>query len=733
MPTPIRFVPDSQIPDAELLGFGDLHYDDGSPPRYLSGDPDLAGMVMAYQDHLDPATVAAAPSSPSVVELPPMGPPVAPAPGPNGEDFIPWQPQPVDPNAPGANAYAPRDTFDQAALDSAAMSQLPPDPAAIPDLRAEAAAASAGGAGPAAPAPIPVSAPAPVLPAGDTPPAAPDLMVTQRTGRLDPDVAARQADERQNQNINDQLALQQNRDANFAIERADIRQQRIRIRAEMEEQQRQQQDHQAKLTRFRAEQRQVADSDIATDLVSAQGGFGAVMSVIGAALLGATGSDAGLRMIDKAIDTNVRKQLSRRDTRLRAIADQIGSEEQAVQMAKSKYYAAAAQHAEQLQRLTKSDAYAAATPGVIQELKSKQLAADQAAERESLGKTIETLPTPGKGIDPQMLLKYGELRRARLGSEGIANRAEQEIGLRWNPQTNRYDNEKEVLKAGFQGKGNLEQWIPDFVYSTMGGVTAEGYQVRGAAEALAFATLRQMQPTGPISDADIKRAVKAGALDTEAGLVNGLARIRQQVASDTHHDVAQFGPDVVGEYNRRFDAGGGRDVTRAGAPGETMTATSADIAAELKRRKEKPPETAAPATIDDVRGAVQAQAGKDLPPEGLNILIAQAAHETGDGKRFVGNNFFGHKATGPDKFVEADTTEGAGDQAQTVKAKFRAFDSAEQSVEAHISLLKRRYPKAWEALQSGDENAFVAALHDGGYFTDDEGNYLRGIQRRLGD
>jgi hypothetical protein len=85
---------------------------------------------------------------------------------------------------------------------------------------------------------------------------------------------------------------------------------------EAEKQQREQEiaEQQAKVERWNGERQQLADMDIETDLISARGPIGALFGVLGAALLGAVGSDAGLRMIDKSIDTHVRQQVNRRDT-----------------------------------------------------------------------------------------------------------------------------------------------------------------------------------------------------------------------------------------------------------------------------------------------------------------------------------------------------------------------------------------------------------------------------------
>jgi len=130
---------------------------------------------------------------------------------------------------------------------------------------------------------------------------------------------------------------------------------------------------------------------------------------------------------------------------------------------------------------------------------------------------------------------------------------------------------------------------------------------------------------------------------------------------------------------------------------------------------------------------VQALAGQEIPPEGLRILVAQAALESGrgDSEGAAHGNMFGHKRTGKRKGFVAYPTEGERENERRTTAEFAAYGSITENVADHLSLLKRRYPRAWEALQAGDENAYVSALKAGNYFTANEGRYLRGLQSLL--
>jgi hypothetical protein len=133
-----------------------------------------------------------------------------------------------------------------------------------------------------------------------------------------------------------------------------------------------------------------------------------------------------------------------------------------------------------------------------------------------------------------------------------------------------------------------------------------------------------------------------------------------------------------------------------------------------------------------VREDLQALA-PELPPEGLAILAAQAGHESreGDSEGAQHGNMFGHKQSGKRPGFSANTTEGEGAGAVRLKQNFASYGSITESVADHLSLLKRNYPIAWEALEVGDVDAYVAALKDGGYFTANEAVYKNALQRRL--
>ncbi len=106
------------------------------------------------------------------------------------------------------------------------------------------------------------------------------------------------------------------------------------------------------------------------------------------------------------------------------------------------------------------------------------------------------------------------------------------------------------------------------------------------------------------------------------------------------------------------------------------------------------------------------------------ILIAQAGHETGWGKRVIDNNFFNIKAT--NSWIKS------GGKKVSIKVKeyipgkgwiyayahFRAYSSPEESIRDFIRLIKYspRYSRAWAERHNPEK--FFEEIQKAGYATD---------------
>lgn len=99
------------------------------------------------------------------------------------------------------------------------------------------------------------------------------------------------------------------------------------------------------------------------------------------------------------------------------------------------------------------------------------------------------------------------------------------------------------------------------------------------------------------------------------------------------------------------------------------------------------------------------------------IIIAQAALESGWGRSAPGNNFFGIKSHGKSGGQTLATNEVINGQTVRINDSFRQYEDIGQSVEDYGRFL-RENPRYREMLQAGDIDAQIEALGRSGYATD---------------
>ena len=123
----------------------------------------------------------------------------------------------------------------------------------------------------------------------------------------------------------------------------------------------------------------------------------------------------------------------------------------------------------------------------------------------------------------------------------------------------------------------------------------------------------------------------------------------------------------------------------------------------------------------DAARAAQAQTG--IP---ATFMVAQAAHESGWGKREIRNpdgstsfNLFGIKAGANWKgaTTTVTTTEVVDGEARKVQAKFRAYGSYEESFRDYAQLMKDN-PRYAQVMNSTTADGFAKGLQRAGYATD---------------
>ena len=171
-------------------------------------------------------------------------------------------------------------------------------------------------------------------------------------------------------------------------------------------------------------------------------------------------------------------------------------------------------------------------------------------------------------------------------------------------------------------------------------------------------------------------------------------------------------------------AGGGRGALAAPLPGQAAGAPArtapAEAGADVARGGGKAQEFVAAYQA----AAREAEAVTGIPAA---FMIAQAAHETGWGRRDIrmadgspSHNLFGIKA-GPNwkgPVAEVTTTEYFSGQPRQVVQRFRAYASAQESFADYARLIKNSPRYAGVVANGGSAHGFAHGLQRAGYATD---------------
>lgn len=216
------------------------------------------------------------------------------------------------------------------------------------------------------------------------------------------------------------------------------------------------------------------------------------------------------------------------------------------------------------------------------------------------------------------------------------------------------------------------------------------------------------------------------AASVEVGLVdNEMSKLGLEMLDQQYAQAMAGLPGGLSKAIERQLAGG---LPR---PADQSTAPKAEPLPALPRKNV--PAHAARFIQQHEAAAAKVAAESGIP---AHFMLAQAAHETGWGRATMrasdggpANNLFGIKAgsSWKGKVAEVTTTEYINGQPRKVVAKFRAYDSAEDSFRDYARLLgsNRRYAAAVESAQqaraSGDPGLaqrFAQHLQKAGYATD---------------
>lgn len=573
----VRFAPLDGVPDADQRGAGTFHYDDGS--SMVAEDPELADLVKSYQDTLPqlealhqalPGGLHSLPdqrlasndafTDPSILGTDAFGGSNSPA---QVADFLGNAKPDTGPSIALREAYTgptPGTTPSVApppgshAAETAALSgQRQPGPSGAPGIQSTASDFAPPPSDASRAAELHRLAGEQALRGAYVPGQRAGYSPGSRTGALDPEVARRQAQERGEAGDNVLSATEQARADEADLLRKSALQDAMRIEVQKAEQQRVVDEAEVKRQRLQAERKRINDEPI--DHTYAQGNhFRQALALLGSALLGATGSDAGLRMIQGNIDGYVDQEMKRKGSRLQALAEDLGSEEQAIAGAKAKLWGLVEKEAVPAGKLYDAAKIEHQTPAVVAEAKARRVAEEGEYERQSLGKKTEvyhqgrvggrTGPnlgeaakqyeaanklTPKEEAEVTAGLSSDEEKDFRTRMEGIAdaehalNEIDQNIGIQRDAAGNA-TNKHEIGQGNIEGAGFLGGRTPNAALSEKGSALNR---------AVLRMTRANVKATSGFSasDEEFTRAEKDTPLTDEKDLVNALDEKRRELAS----------------------------------------------------------------------------------------------------------------------------------------------------------------------------------------------------------
>jgi hypothetical protein len=578
-----KFVPLDGVPDADARGAGTFHFDDGS--FQVAEDPELADLVKSYQDtlpqleqahalpdqrlasnDLDPSAYGADPfgqaTAPAQVAdflgnaAPDLGPSIALRQSYQGP--TPVSSAPVAPDAGSHAAITGAEAASRAAAPAPSGVQQTASDFAAPPSDAQRAADLHRMAGEQA------------LRGSYVPGQKEGYSPAQRSDFLPQDIADRQAQERATANEGVLSSTEQARMQEADRLRKVALDDSMRIAVQRADEQRRQDEAEAKRQRLIDERNKLNDAKI--DQSFAQGdGFRQAMALVGSALLGATGSDAGLRMIQSNIDGHVRQQMQVRGSKLQALGEELGDANQAAAGARSKLYELAGREAAAAGKLYDAAGIEHNTPAILQGIKAKQVEAEQEHERRSLGKTVETYhqgraagrtgPNLGEAakqfeaankLSPQEEAKATEgLERGEIPDfiarmEGLAdaehalNEIDQNIGIQRDGAGD-VANAKEIRAGNIEGAGFFGGRTPDSLSSEKGSALSREQrrliqaQVKASSGAAA-------------TDAEREEYGKNLPLGDEKDLVNSTTEERRRWQKNYAKAVSLYGQDRVDRF-----------------------------------------------------------------------------------------------------------------------------------------------------------------------------------------
>lgn len=212
---------------------------------------------------------------------------------------------------------------------------------------------------------------------------------------------------------------------------------------------------------------------------------------------------------------------------------------------------------------------------------------------------------------------------------------------------------------------------------------------------------------------------KSGLLDSSAGDIS-TDLLDQQLSVTMSGQPGGLSAAIERQLSRQITKADGTTVGGVGKSADA--APSAPLTSVAPVKPGTPSQTSFIQRHNDAATNVEKASG--IP---ASFMLGQAGHETGWGKSEIRNrdgstsfNLFGIKAganwTG--KTTTVTTTEYINGEARKVSAKFRAYDSYEDSFKDYAKLINESPRYAEASKKTGSSMAFASELKRAGYATD---------------
>jgi hypothetical protein len=144
-----------------------------------------------------------------------------------------------------------------------------------------------------------------------------------------------------------------------------------------------------------------------------------------------------------------------------------------------------------------------------------------------------------------------------------------------------------------------------------------------------------------------------------------------------------------------------------------------------------------PAAMADVKTAItralESQTGGRPNSRTVDVLAAQVSLETAHGGSMYNFNFGGIKGASPQGETANYTTREVLDgHSVTLQQGFRAYRSLDDGARDYVSVLRTRFPQAYQQAIAGNVDGFAHALKQSHYYTAPEAQYASGLKAAAG-